>query len=37
MIPDNKDEEFRINGIKCWVDGSTQAGTAYLRDPYLVS
>lgn len=26
---------MRINGIKCWVDGSIQAGSAYLNDPYL--
>ncbi len=34
-VPNYKDEELRINGIKCWADGSTQAGSAYLREPYL--
>jgi hypothetical protein len=28
--PEFKDTNLRINGIKCIVDGSTQAGTAYL-------
>lgn len=35
MKPENKDRELRINGVKCWVDGSTQAGSAYLKDPYI--
>lgn len=35
MKPNFKDDILRINGVKCWVDGSTQAGSALLRDPYL--
>lgn len=31
MKPDNGDEDLRINGVKCWADGSTQGGSAYLR------
>ena len=37
MVPENKDEILRINGVKCWSDGSTQAGSAYLRQDYLQS
>lgn len=35
MEPDNKDPILRVNGVKCWIDGSTQAGSALLRDPYM--
>jgi predicted amidohydrolase YtcJ len=36
MVPEYKDVNLRIHGIKCWSDGSTQAGSAYLREDYLV-
>lgn len=35
MKPETKDTELRINGVKCWVDGSTQAGSAFLKEPYI--
>lgn len=31
------DDLFRIHAIKAWVDGSNQARTGYMRDPYLNS
>lgn len=34
MEPDYKDDYLRIHGIKCWADGSTTGGTAYLREDY---
>ncbi len=36
LKPDNKGEFLRINGIKCWADGSIQGGSAYLREPYTI-
>ena len=35
MTPNNKDLHLRINGMKCWSDGSIQAGSAYMRENYL--
>ena len=35
-FPEMKDHYFRMNGIKAWSDGSTQGGSAYFRDPYLL-
>lgn len=31
MVPSLKDDDLRITGIKYWVDGSTQGGSAFLR------
>lgn len=31
MVPDYKDDTLRIHGIKCWADGSTQGGSAFMR------
>lgn len=27
---------MRINGVKCWADGSIQGGSAFLRQNYLM-
>lgn len=35
MRPGDGDDMFRLHGIKAWSDGSNQAGTGYLREPYL--
>ena len=35
LVPEYKDPLLRINGIKCWCDGSIQAGSAFFRQPYL--
>lgn len=35
LRPGFGDDLFRIDGIKAWSDGSNQAGTGYLREPYL--
>ncbi|WP_313354873.1 amidohydrolase [Microbacterium sp.] len=35
MRPGDGDDMFRVHGIKAWSDGSNQAGTGYLREPYL--
>lgn len=31
MEPQFKDPMLRVNGIKCWADGSAQGGSAYMR------
>ena len=31
LKPDNTSNMLRINGIKCWSDGSIQCGSAYLK------
>ncbi len=31
------DDLFRVHAMKAWVDGSNQARTGYMRDPYLNS
>jgi predicted amidohydrolase YtcJ len=35
LKPGFGDDLFRVNGVKVWADGSAQAKTAYLREPYL--
>lgn len=35
MVPDYKDEYLRLHGMKSWADGSTQGGSAFLRENYL--
>jgi len=37
LRPGVRSTRFTLNGIKAWADGSTQAGTAYQRVPYLGS
>ena len=34
MQPEWKDHQLRVNGVKCWVDGSLQAGSGFLREGY---
>lgn len=34
LKPERKDKIFRITGMKFWADGSLQAGSGYLREPY---
>ena len=36
LKPNHESRDLRINGVKCWADGSTQGGSAYLRENYLV-
>lgn len=36
MAPSLKDQDLRITGIKCWADGSTQGGSAYLSFNYKI-
>lgn len=31
LKPEYKDPMLRVNGVKCWADGSTQGGSAYVR------
>lgn len=31
LVPNFTDNDLRIKGMKFWVDGSTQLGTAYMR------
>ena len=31
LKPERKDPRLRILGMKAWVDGSTQGGSAYFR------
>ena len=35
LKPSFGDDRFRVDGIKAWSDVSLQAGTGYLRAPYL--
>ena len=35
LTPGFGDDLFRVHGIKAWADGSNQAGSGYLREPYL--
>lgn len=35
--PGHGDDIFSVSGIKAWSDGSNQAGTGFLRQPYLGS
>jgi predicted amidohydrolase YtcJ len=37
LKPGGGSDRFRATGIKFWMDGSTQAYTGYLREPYLNS
>jgi predicted amidohydrolase YtcJ len=37
LKPGAGSDRFRLNGIKFWSDGSNQARTGYLREPYLNS
>ena len=37
LKPGFGDDMFRVEGIKAWSDGSNQARTGYLREPYLGS
>lgn len=37
LTPGMGDDRYRINAIKAWTDGSNQAQTGYLREPYLHS
>lgn len=36
-VPEKNDPLLRINGVKAWCDGSLQAGSGFLREPYLKS
>lgn len=35
LRPGHGDDQFRVDGIKAWSDGSNQAKTGYQREPYL--
>jgi predicted amidohydrolase YtcJ len=37
LKPGTGSDRFRLTGIKFWADGSNQARTGYLREPYLGS
>ena len=37
LKPGMGDDRYRINAIKAWTDGSNQAQTGYMREPYLNS
>jgi predicted amidohydrolase YtcJ len=37
ITPGQRGPRFSLAGIKAWVDGSNQAQTGYLREPYLNS
>lgn len=35
LMPEYKDPYLRIHGVKCWVDGSAQGGSAFMREKYM--
>ncbi|MDE2569784.1 MAG: amidohydrolase [Sphingomonadales bacterium] len=35
LKPGFGDDRFRVRGMKAWSDGSNQARTGYMREPYL--
>ncbi|MFQ0815696.1 twin-arginine translocation pathway signal protein [Brucella anthropi] len=37
FTPGHGDDLFRLNAMKAWVDGSNQARTGYMREPYMNS
>lgn len=34
LVPNFTDNDLRIKGMKFWADGSTQLGTAFMRENY---